>query len=368
MSKFINKKEQVFDLKLTSYGHYLFAIGGFKPTYYAFFDDNITYDRRYFGVTETSASMEPQNNIHRRIKEETQYLESQVLFESVENFMVGGGSDEPIEGRTADGTSFKTDITATKMKPRKDIFNYNVAIGDARLDGETQRAPAWKIVTLQGDIVSSYLKYKPLGYYPHGAIDPAADHPGAPIPQINIELNYVKKIVDEQLVIEQILDPNSIRDTEAYTPAFGDNRVVQLTSDDAMVYVEEVNTDVLTENYDIQVFLVTSSIKPVGIWDEASGESNPEDRTVGDILLRKYFQKEIPQVQGGFMLSENPVEIAQGSLTTGSVEYYFDLLVDSSVDEALACKGSEIYNKQSYYVDIDYDIYGQATEPEICLD
>jgi hypothetical protein len=42
--------------------------------------------------------------------------------------------------------------------------------------------------------------------------------------------------------------------------------------------------------------------------------------------------------------------------------------------------GAEIFNKQSYYVDLDfdcdqvaqedifYDIYGSVTEPEICLD
>ena len=42
MAKFLNKKEQVYDLKLTSYGHYLLSVGKFKPVYYEFFDDNIS--------------------------------------------------------------------------------------------------------------------------------------------------------------------------------------------------------------------------------------------------------------------------------------------------------------------------------------
>jgi len=46
MAKFINKKEQVFDLKLTSYGHYLMSIGKFKPAFYSFYDDNILYDKK----------------------------------------------------------------------------------------------------------------------------------------------------------------------------------------------------------------------------------------------------------------------------------------------------------------------------------
>ena len=44
MAKFLNKKEQVFDLKLTSYGNYLLSQGNFKPVYYAFYDDNVVYD------------------------------------------------------------------------------------------------------------------------------------------------------------------------------------------------------------------------------------------------------------------------------------------------------------------------------------
>ena len=63
MAKFLNKKEQVFDFKLTSYGHYLLSNGSFKPFYYGFFDDNVIYDGKYVGLTEK------QNQIHERIKE-----------------------------------------------------------------------------------------------------------------------------------------------------------------------------------------------------------------------------------------------------------------------------------------------------------
>ena len=48
MAKFLDKKEQVIDFKLTSYGRYLLSIGSFKPTYYAFFDNNILYDTKYY--------------------------------------------------------------------------------------------------------------------------------------------------------------------------------------------------------------------------------------------------------------------------------------------------------------------------------
>ena len=99
-----------------------------------------------------------------------------------------------------------------------------------------------------------------------------------------------------------------------------------------------------------------------------------------DNLSRKYFEEEESQIQDGYMISKFPIVHSRQTLTTASVDYYFNFLTDASVDQKLACKGAEIFNKQSYYIDLDfdcetkeedntyYDIYGYVTEPEICLD
>ena len=60
--KFLNKKEQVMDFKLTSYGHYMLSMGQFKPEFYAFYDDNVLYDGAYAFISESS------NQINDRIK------------------------------------------------------------------------------------------------------------------------------------------------------------------------------------------------------------------------------------------------------------------------------------------------------------
>ena len=78
MARFLNKKEDVIDLKLTSYGKHLLGVGKFKPVYYAFYDDNIIYDSTYSGRSEV------QSETHKRIKEETQYLEGLTLFQDLE--------------------------------------------------------------------------------------------------------------------------------------------------------------------------------------------------------------------------------------------------------------------------------------------
>ena len=78
------------------------------------------------------------------------------------------------------------------------------------------------------------------------------------------------------------------------------------------------------------------------------------------------------------MIADSPIQGDTSQLTTDDVEYYFDVLLDENVNEALACKGLDLFNKDSYYIDIDfdcfgdeqesiyYDIYGSTMEPEIC--
>ena len=80
MAKFINRKQQVYDLKLTNYGHYLLSIGRLEPVYYAFMDDNIIYDGQYAGLTETQNEI-----ITERIRNDSQYIESLVAFQDPEN-------------------------------------------------------------------------------------------------------------------------------------------------------------------------------------------------------------------------------------------------------------------------------------------
>ena len=95
-------------------------------------------------------------------------------------------------------------------------------------------------------------------------------------------------------------------------------------------------------------------------------------------LKKKYFVDENPQIVDGFMLAANPQEISKPHLTPESVEFFFDVLTDKQVNGKMACSCAANFNKNSYYIDIDfdceeeemekiyYDIYGSATSPEIC--
>jgi len=333
MAKFLNKKEQVFDLQLTPYAKYLMSIGKFKPAYYAFFDDNILYDKKY----ASGSVNETQNQVDKRIKEETQYLESLVLFRDVEE----------TKNKNLDAVVdfFSRKKTNRMIYPASNIFNFENSIGDAFFDGDKQNAPAWKIVTLQSII---------------GSAQTFNEIEQTRIPQINITSSFMTKITNTDIVSEQ----SGLRDLNARTPEFVDNKIIELVVDDPVVYVEELNTEILNDNFDIEVF-----------------EIMPATYSDGKKELRRLsFQKEETNIENGFIVSEKASESLQDidDLSKDNVEYYFDFLVDSDVEDRIACKGLEMFNKQSYYIDIDfdcenidtnafyYDIYGITTEPEVC--
>jgi hypothetical protein len=320
--KFLNKKEQVFDIQLTPYGKHKLGAGTLKPTYYAFFDDNIAYDRRYF----LSASLEPQNDIHKRIKQETQYLEGQTLFRQVmSGSIVQGGI-----------------LQETIYEQEENLLTSDGFIGDARLlSQETNVAPAWKTVSLQNTINSS-------------ALSDVKNN--SKVPQINITASYVLSTAlpsDLPVGFGDITDLN-------ITPTFSDGKAIHLSTENPLIYLEELNTELLTENFDIEVFEVRR------------GSSEDDFR-------RLYFQSKTPQVVNGMLVSESPA-IQEENLTTGSVEYYFSILKDSQIDGKTVCRHIEKFNTENYLIDLDFDcsdvngedvyfdIYGRVTESEICPD
>ena len=325
MAKFINKKEQVFDLQLTTYGRKMLSVSSFKPTYYAFFDDNVVYDGDYIGLND-----EKQNEINTRIKDDTQYIETLTLFEDLEKTV--------LQNRGNAVNYFSLNNMQDKFEPAEDMYRYDAIIGDANLDGDTQSAPAWKVVALQSEITASSTR------------DNIND---TNIPQVDITANYILRTRDAVVIV----NPEQVADVIQSTAVFGDNKQIVLEATDPLVYAEEVNTLLLNDNFEIEIFEVPT---------EQSSRVN-----------RKYFKKTIPQIKDGLMLTAKKQMTPVQDLTTASVEYYFDVLTDHQVDQAMACKGAEIFNKQSYYIDLDFDceteeenvffdIYGVVTEPEIC--
>ena len=344
MSKFLDKKQSVFEIKLTSHGKYLLANGRFKPKYYTFLDDNVIYDSNYAGYAET------QNEAHQRIKKETEYLEALVDFESTEKR--SGRVRYPF----VDGAP---KVEMEELSPQKSNFYYDKHIGDAHNTSDTQKAPSMKIVTLKGEITSSADKDLKNNFN---------------IPQINIEANYFLKAEPPTVFANNVKSYSELLNT---TLRFADDNVINLHADNVMIYAEELNTEILNDNFEIEVF-------------EVEVDGKPPERFRGtrlDKFKRKLFKKQFGKIDGGYMSDHdaniaNKIKadnIADQQITSQAVAQYFNILTDYEINRAEACKAAAVFNKESYYIDIDFDcediideqylnidIYGVVTEPEIC--
>ena len=539
MAKFLDKKEQVIDFQLTPLGRRKLSTGKLKPAYYTFYDDGVIYDSKYVGFDEQ------QNSIHPRIKNSTSYLQSLLSFEEIENSTPPGVYLEVAEDDTRI-LPLDIDISPDKNILQTNKFLFDSGIGDAMFEGiNTQTAPAWKVVTCQGEILSASIKDTAKYDFTHVELDNEAREFN--IPQLEVALYYTKLIDKPSNPMEFTNIPDTISETQPFADGFS----IKLVRDDLVVYANEVNTELLTENFDIEVFRIneesgvrglstatialSENVTPaqlvgktitindsvntvifefvedltdpttgnvgvvvpgtgagptytyLGITDQATqiagamynliaaiddafpadiagayptiwhqgsdaagdpittgagrctkspstqmkcvrnsglntlnvtvgsvpppiiGESleftltnlnvGKNGTIVGDYsdgitvtnftgaeiysvteLERKFFEREMPQIIDGLMVSRTPGENLNTKLTTDAVEYYFDVLTDSSVDAKIACECASTFNKDSYYIDIDFDeeackepeneiyfdIYGSVTVPEIC--
>ena len=384
MGKFLNKKTQVMDFKLTSYGKELLSIGQFTPEFYAFFDDNVVYDKSYMTTGSSDILTENQNDIVKRIKHETPYLETQVAFEDIQdNARYYSRRNEEVEfvfnedyteiiGRNST-VSFKPDSEPSSYHPTIDVYRHEQMIGDAALDSKTRNMPSWKFVALKGEIKQAFEKSL------SGSNGFTED---LEIPQINIDLNYRIKVKDINY-FDLSLDQDLLNTANiAATQFFDDGKYYELEHDDLVFYLEEQNTILLNDNFDVEVFEFALE-KDVAIGrDLSEAVLFPDsDFRLKSVLRRKTFDKDYKKLNGGLITEEylNNYDKVVFSHDVSNVEYYFDIYKDSYVDKHIACKGIQIYNKESYYIDIDFDcsdtstfenvyndIYGPVTEPELC--
>ena len=420
MAKFLDKKEQAIDFQLTPYGKYKLAVGKFKPTYYSFYDSNVLYDSEHAGFKET------QNTTHKRIKTDTQYLEGILSFEELENSVppsnltrtLAVSDDDPhliittaidelfldfakpgvtsvvpdsamelfvkettdkVWASISTTSMFDLDIAPEQHIPRAEKLQFEGSIGDAHFDGENiQAAPAWKIVTCQGDITKSRVKdttrYAPSVSGSTETLEGQANDKEFNIPQVDISLYYTK-IVDKP---KSQLWANGVPQAINQTPQFIDGNVIRLEKNDLVVYADEVNTEILTQNFEVEVYHVTEESCTTNV--ECSGYSKCRNGacTGTTELHRKLFETIEPQIVDGIMKLQNPLRKNSTELTENAVEYYFDVRTDTQIDPEIGCRCANKFNKSSYYIDIDfecedkeetleyYDIYGSVTVPEIC--
>jgi hypothetical protein len=294
---FFNKKEDVLDIKLTRYGRDQLSKGKLKPTYYAFFDDDILYDSAYAGFTED------QNSTESRIQEDTVALRTQPNHE---------------------GAEFSISTLDSGQRTGDKHYSLAFPLGDSAITSD--RNPAWNLKFLKNEISSS-------------AVHLTGSHQIMKIPQINVEVKY-------KTMVRSIDDPISNSDTDGsiYTAdastlvskVFPDGTYIEVVQDPVLIEIIEENTEFELENvsielYEIERVDVSGSIKNLG--------AATDDVTKKIVYRPLVFQKKFSNIKNGLLVPDIEFETNNVPIDSNYAEYYLDILVDREVPEQVICEG-----------------------------
>jgi len=281
---FFNKKEEVIEIELTSYGKSLLAKGKLRPTHYAFFDDDIIYDAEYGASND---------NADERIRDETPRTRVQYNFSSVDD--TKASREEMIS--TTSGEMVK-EVLIQQQKRR----NASPPIGTSA--NSSIYHPAWKSYLLQGTLDSST---------PHIEMGSSTIN----IPQMEVtQRDFTYKAIKGT-------DSNS----ELYGYIFPDGSSVTLLeeeSDEFLLFLQENNASSDSENFSIEVY-------------EVEEQSGKEYLTPLD--FSKPSQRDM--IVDGIMLDNTPQGDIDPSEDPTLVGYYFDLEVDAEIDPAILAKAMQ---------------------------
>lgn len=375
MAEFFDRKEEVIDLKLTRYGRYLYSKGKLRPEYYAFYDDDIIYDASY-GPSET----EEQNDIVKRIKEDTPRQKGQNCISGVESdvrLILEPLQDDLVYGTDAQLISLQEEFTAISQKSKEKVHVLSQPL--AQSEPSSQHIPAWKIQFHKAELTSVETSYT-------GSSDELSL---SPIPQLQTR-HQIKTFLETEILpgvgpddfglseddtivaggpLAMIsegrseLDPQLI--SEIYTVDEGieeygiteqDSVFITGKEDYVFLEVEETSTDFTAENFDIEVFEITTN---------ADGD---------EVLTQKYFFQKDDELS----YSANEIAIADNFpvLDDTYVEYWFDIDVDKHIPPSVFCETGLSEKKKDLYADLNIDmecpdnmldtVYDTTVEEEPC--
>lgn len=196
---FYDKKEEVIEISLTSYGKNLLSKGLFKPYYFSFSDDELIYDNSYCEVDEQ------QNDIQDRIKDGP-YLKWK-------------------EGRG---------IETSLINKNEYTGSVEVCLGTSEIGN--QYFPAWNVVRLNNDMSCSF----------EVSINSKS-------PQIFLNSKY-KTFVDftEQPNPSEEFEPrlNNVGIEKVYS----DGSHIEIEENYVLLEINEENVPFSKENFDIEVY------------------------------------------------------------------------------------------------------------------
>ena len=309
---FFDKKEEVIEIQLTSYGKYLLSMGMLKPAYYAFFDDDILYN-----PAKAGSSIDADTYPETRIQDETPALRGQTTNVSLETLIK--------MTKECQNSTEASDYGAT-LRSYADMDSIVLPIGTG--DPSNIKHPAWNIKILKGQVVD--------GSYESHKEDPRSFYT---IPTISSSIEYSTNIYHEQDIQGGIsLAERTDAEQDYFQSAgiatspennnlityFPDGTVVTVTDNYLVLDIKEENVSPEKDNFTLEVYEMEED----------------ESTSTAQYLMRTQlsFIKRPEKIVNNILLDDSELEkIDEAKIDNSYVEYYMDILADNEIDDTTVC-------------------------------
>lgn len=308
---FFNQKENILELKLTSYGEEMLSKGKFKPVEYSFSDEGVNY--RFVTPSE-----EGQNDIDGRIKLDTPYLR-------VQKNRFSNSKD----GRSTNitGVDLESEIAKRESLGKCDT----ILTSSSRL----------KVFAIDNNFESFSNFYTSSN----------ASRPDIPIPQMDVNLEFKTAIAD-------FANPEI---PFAPDPALSSQEVFQ---DGGSVYVSSEQITLLIQEEGVPSSFGDFEVEVFEILDE-----------VGEPLRKLTFEKTIEDFvvneDNIYRTQESQNELLRLSVnhpaTQENVEFYFDVRTDAyrEIPESYICSRVSELKRQDFALDASIEALCSRKESEV---
>lgn len=295
---FFDKKEEVISIELTPYGRNLLSLGKLRPSYYAFFDDDVLYNIEAAGGSETSA------DIKTRILNETPYLKPNYLFKNL---------DENIRRNEAYLQIEQIRYPSSDNK----LYFLQKPLGTCK---ETSKeSPAFKTTFIRNSSSAG------------NKFITGAEGGDQQIAQVDVEFDYTLSIKNQNKQANTT-GVNFVK-PEFRSTVFSDGSYVNIEFEKMIVQLLEDNGFNLTDSFEIEVF-----------------KQDFADTTKYDQL--KFLPKQKKIIDD---LLVDDINVGLVDVTPEYVEYYFDLLVDKEIAISDICEGVNELKARDIFVNIDVE-------------
>tara|TARA_Y100001973_G_C5196558_1_gene334649 strand:+ start:1516 stop:2595 length:1080 start_codon:yes stop_codon:yes gene_type:complete len=315
---FFDKKEEVIEIKLTSYGKYRLSKGEFTPKYYAFFDDDILYNSGFAG----GSSEEPYPE--KRIQDETPSTRGTTTNIGLDKLVSMTQNKE-----SYDGPDERYDYVVASVT---DMDTVSLPIGTS--DPANIHAPAWNIKILKGNIN--------FGSFHETNLDPRSTYL---IPNISSSIDYSTNIYNQTDVVGATELAERTKAEQAYSETMGtitspssnhlvtyfpDGSLITITDGSLIFDFKEDNVEYQNENFTIEVYRIDEETQT-----DAGGE---KQMRIAEMRRPMSFIDHPEKIVNSILLDDDEmIQIDDSLIDDTYVEYFMDISVDNEIDDVSVC-------------------------------